>query len=104
MKNTIYSCCIGSIIVNIVEVLGMKYLLIYSVHGVIWSGYSICTLLSEGDRLEFKIIILFIFFYFAFIFARSQGVTKLFSFNTTVISLMMFLAGKLLFQSLYFTL
>ncbi|KFM99987.1 hypothetical protein D0U04_00860 [Bacillus clarus] len=47
----------------------MKILHVIFYHFLLWSGFSIVLLLSNGDRFHYKVILFFVFLYLAYVIA-----------------------------------
>lgn len=78
----------------------MKYLFIVSVHGVIWSSYTLSIMLSQYDRREFELMLLLVFVYFAYLFAKVIGHSSKASLLLTVMSLGLFQLGHVIFNNI----
>jgi LytS/YehU family sensor histidine kinase len=78
----------------------MKQYVVMLIHCLIWSGYTFVDWLAEKDRLEAKIMLLFIFSYFAYLTAQSFGISKKKSLVATICSMGLFFMMKQTFYIL----
>jgi hypothetical protein len=72
----------------------------YSIYGIIWSGYSLCILLSARDGMFFKIILFIILFYFTYSIGLYLNKSKKFALVTSILGAAIYMFAKLLFTLL----
>ncbi|CAG9611026.1 hypothetical protein CN326_01860 [Bacillus sp. AFS018417] len=75
----------------------MRITLVSFLHFIIWSGFSIVLLLSDRDKLHYKVLLFFVFFYLAYIIANIMLHSRKEAFFFTVVNSVLFFMSKLLF-------
>ncbi|RBW70013.1 hypothetical protein [Bacillus taeanensis] len=74
------------------------YMLSLSLHGIIWSGYSIVNMLSTKDEMQYKMILLGIFVYFAYSLSFKILKRRKTAVITTFSTFLLYMLGKFLFD------
>ncbi|MGF9965668.1 hypothetical protein [Bacillus rhizoplanae] len=75
----------------------MRITLVSFLHFIIWSGFSIVLLLSDRDKLHYKVLLFFVFFYLAYVIAHIMLHSRKEAFFFTVANSMLFFISKLFF-------
>jgi hypothetical protein len=73
-------------------------MLSFSLHGIIWSSYSIVNMLSTKDEIQYKIILLGIFIYFAYSISFKILKRRKTAVVTTFLTFLFYMLGKFLFD------
>ncbi|MEH6890410.1 hypothetical protein V7024_11945 [Bacillus sp. JJ864] len=77
----------------------MKMTFVALFHFIIWSGFSIVLLLSSRDKLHYKVLLFFVFFYLAYVIAHMMLHSRKEAIFFTVTNSVLFFMSKLLFFS-----
>ncbi|WP_242222149.1 hypothetical protein [Bacillus cereus group sp. BfR-BA-01380] len=75
----------------------MKMTFVALFHFIIWSGFSIVLLLSSRDKLHYKVLLFFVFFYLAYVSAYIMLHSRKEAIFFTVTNSLLFFMSKLLF-------
>ncbi|PGZ99480.1 hypothetical protein COE51_09360 [Bacillus pseudomycoides] len=75
----------------------MKITLVSFLHLIIWSGFSIVLLLSSRDKLHYKVLLFFVFFYLAYVIAQIMLHSRKQAIFFTVVNSVLFFMSKLIF-------
>ncbi|MDP7979057.1 hypothetical protein [Bacillus multifaciens] len=75
----------------------MKITFVALFHFIIWSGFSIVLLLSSRDKLHYKVLLFFVFFYLAYVIAHMMLHSRKEAIFFTVTNSFLFFMSKLLF-------
>lgn len=75
----------------------MKILHVIFYHFLLWSGFSVVLLLSNGDKFHYKVLLFFVFFYLAYVIASIVLCIRKKAFFLTCTNSMLFLTLSLFF-------
>ena len=75
----------------------MKMTIVALFHFIIWSGFSIVLLLSSRDKMHYKVLLFFVFFYLAYVIAHLMLHSRKAAIFFTVTNGLLFFMSKLLF-------
>ncbi|MGG2064690.1 MULTISPECIES: hypothetical protein [unclassified Bacillus (in: firmicutes)] len=75
----------------------MRITVVSFLHFIIWSGFSIVLLLSDRDKLHYKVLLFFVFFYLAYVIAHIILHARKKAFFFTIANSMLFFISKLFF-------
>lgn len=74
-----------------------KYVVVFSVHALIWSGFLYIMHLADHDHMKYRVVLFLVFMNIAYWLAQTILVERLKAFLITCISPAAFFAGKWLF-------
>jgi hypothetical protein len=79
-----------------------NYLVVYSLYGLVWSGYSICIMLSTGDGRLVEGVLFIILFYFTYLIGQYVMKMKKQAMVSAITGAVVYLAAKTVFHLLFF--
>ena len=77
----------------------MKMTFVALFHFMIWSAFSIVLLLSSRDKLLYKVMLFFVFFYFAYVIAYMMLHSRKEAIFFAITNSFLFFMSKLIFFS-----
>jgi hypothetical protein len=79
-----------------------NYLIVYSLYGIVWSGYTLSIMLSYGDGRLVEGILFIIIFYFTYLIGQYVIKMKKQAIVTAITGAVVYLAAKTVFHLLFF--
>ncbi|ENQ3104546.1 hypothetical protein SAMN04488168_101176 [Bacillus sp. 491mf] len=77
----------------------MKIAFVALFHFIIWGAFSVVLLLSSRDKLHYKVLLFFVFFYLAYVIANMMLHSRKEAILFTITNSLLFFMSKLLFFS-----